>query len=370
MAYFLKQTKQKNRTYLAIYESFYSHDKKNTAHRCYKSLGSVETHLQNGIGNPIAHFQKEVDELNKNKREERVRKISDKSSNLYLGYFPLKSILDKLKIKEFVDYFKLSNDFKYDLYELLSSSAYARSVAPCSENRTFHDILPYLYHPYHYSYVQLIEGISFLGSNYEKFIEIFTMQVDRIYGIDTSKTYCDHTNYYFGIDPIIGISLLLDRNQIPIGMKMYPVKESEKPVPEDAMNLKSEIGMIYPETYNTYHTLRRIKESFKIMKSDLDVHSEFSLKEDCIKGHFLICYFTVLLERIFQFNVLDDKYSASEVDDFIKSFQVIKDESKYINTTIYTAFINDLSRKFNLPLTNYFLTETQIKSILNYKLPL
>jgi hypothetical protein len=27
-----------------------------------------------------------------------------------------------------------------------------------------------------------------------------------------------------------------------------------------------------------------------------------------------------------------------------------------------------LGKKFNLPLTNYFLTETQIKSILNFKL--
>ena len=43
MAYFLKKTKLKNRTYLAIYESFYSPSKKETAHKCFKSLGSVET---------------------------------------------------------------------------------------------------------------------------------------------------------------------------------------------------------------------------------------------------------------------------------------------------------------------------------------
>ena len=53
MAYFLKKTKLKNRTYLAIYESFYSHEKKGTAHKCYKSLGSVETLTAGGMADPI-----------------------------------------------------------------------------------------------------------------------------------------------------------------------------------------------------------------------------------------------------------------------------------------------------------------------------
>ena len=72
MAYFLKKTKLKNRTYLAIYESFYQHDKKGTAHKCYQSLGSVETHMKNGMSDPVAHFQKEVDALNKAKKDEGV----------------------------------------------------------------------------------------------------------------------------------------------------------------------------------------------------------------------------------------------------------------------------------------------------------
>src|SRR3989339_759900 len=253
MAYYLKKTKLKDRTYLSIDESFYNHDKKGTAHKCYKSLESVETHIKNGIEDPIAHFQKEVDELNRIKNEEGVKKISNVSPTLYLGYFPLKSVLEKLKIKKYVDYFKLTNDFKYDLYELLSSLVYARSVNPCSKNRTFHEVLPNLYHPYNYSYDQLLDGLSFLGSNYEKFIELFTSQVESIYGVDTSKTYFDCTNFYFEIDreddfrkkgpskenqksPIVGLGLLLDSHQIPIGMKMYPGNESEKPVIRDVIN--------------------------------------------------------------------------------------------------------------------------------------
>lgn len=67
-----------------------------------------------------------------------------------------------------------------------------------------------------------------------------------MYQFDTSHTYFDCTNFYFEIDreddfrkkdlprkqkePIVGLGLLLDANQIPIGMKLFPGNQSEKPV--------------------------------------------------------------------------------------------------------------------------------------------
>jgi len=258
MAYYLKKTKQKGRTYISIDESFYSHDKKGTAHKCYKSLGSIETLMANGMDDPISFYQNEVDELNKKRKDEGVRKISDKLPITYLGYFPLKSIMEKLKIKKYVDFFKLTTNFEFDLYEMLSSLIYARAVNPCSKLKTFHEVLPCLYKSYDYSYDQLLDGLSYIGSNYQKFVEIFMTVTGEVYGLNTSKTYFDCTNFYFEIDreddfrkkgpskenrkdPIIGLGLLLDKDQIPIGMEMYPGNESEKPVLRDVIdNLKSE----------------------------------------------------------------------------------------------------------------------------------
>lgn len=558
MAFYLKKTKLKGRTYLSIDESFYRHEKKGTAHKCYKSLGSVETWQEKGISDPISHFQKEVDALNQKKADAGIRKISALSPVRYLGYFPLKSILEKMQVKKYVDYFKLTNDFSYDLYELLSSLIYARAVHPCSKYKTFHEVLQNLYDPVHFSYDQLLDGLSFLGNDYEKFVEIFTVQTNHVFGLDTSKTYFDCTNFYFEIDreddfrrkgpskenkkePIVGLGLLLDSRQIPIGMKMYPGNESEKPVLRNvidqlkaqnnvtgktihvadkglncaqniAFSRKNADGYLFsksvkslPETektwvlledgftdvkdkkgkllyrykscmdefpykaghdgkeytlklrekrlltynpslaskkryeinrmvekaksltasqakrteygeagkyvsftdkkgekasvsinqdavdkdlkfagynllvtsetemddtdiYNTYHNLWRIEESFKIMKSDLDARPVFLQREDAIKGHFLICYLTVLLERLFQFKVLGNKYSTSDIFQFTKDFKVTKGETKYINTTKSTDFIHELAAKLKLPLTNYFLTETQIKSILKSKI--
>ena len=200
LSYYLKKTKLKGRTYLSIDESFYSQEKKGTAHKCYKSLGSVETLIKNGMADPVSFYQQEVDRLNSRKKQDGVPMISERSPFLFSGYFPLKSILERLDVRKYVSLFSLTSDFKYDLYSVLSSLIYARSVNPCSKRRTFHEVLPYLFEPHDFSYDQMMDALSFLGANYEKFVEIFNVQVSRLYGLDTSKTYFDCTNFYFEID--------------------------------------------------------------------------------------------------------------------------------------------------------------------------
>ena len=564
MAYFLKKATLKGRTYLSIVESFYSHEKKGTAHKTFKSLGSVETLKTNGIDDPIAFYQNEVDKLNNERKTTTVPKISDIPPIKHLGYFPLKSILEKLGVKKFIDLYKLVTNFDFDLYSILSSLIYARCVNPCSKLRTFHEVLPVLFEECDCSYDQILTAVEFFGDNYEKFVELFTNQVNQKYGINTSKTYFDCTNFYFEIDreddfrrkgpskenrkdPIVGLGLLLDANQIPISMKLYPGNESEKPVlrnvinemknknnvtgktihvadkglnciqniatsllngdgylfsksvkmlPEiektwikldndwisvhdkegkisyrykscidefeytitDANNKKkkvklkekrlvtynpslakkqrreinkmvekakslcysqakheeygesskymsfvsvdengevgtnkvtaainnaaiekdlslagynllvtSETSMSDQEMYDTYHNLWRIEESFKIMKSDLDARPVFLQKEERIKGHFLICYLAVLLERIFQFHILKKEYSSNEIIKFIKDFKVVKADNKYINISFNSNFINELAERYDLPLTHYLLSETQIKKVMNHK---
>lgn len=559
MAYFLKKSHLKGRTYLSIVESYYSPDKHGGAHRTYKSLASVETWKAKGIDDPIAHFQKEVDELNRMNAGRNALKISDRPPVLYLGYFPFASMMRKMNIRKYIDYFSLSHSFDFDLYELLSSLVYARLVNPCSKHRTFHEVIPQLRDDIHFSYDQLLDGLEFIGNDYGKFIEIFNEQIRRIYRTDTSKTYFDCTNFYFEIDreddfrrkgpskenrkdPIIGLGLLLDAHQIPVGMKLFPGNESERPVLRDVIRslkdsnqisgrtihvadkglncaqniafskengdgylfsrsvkslpekekkwvlldngdwreargddgsllyrykscvdrfpyavevegrkkildftekrvvtynpklaskkryeinrqvekarklcysqakrgeygdlgkyvdftdesgekakatineamverelqfagynllVTSETDMKDTDIYDTYHNLWRIEESFRIMKSDLDARPVYLQKENSIKGHFLICYLAVLMERILQFRILDNQYSTQQIMRFIRDFRVVKGESRYINVTTSSQFIRDLERITSLPLTNYYLTERQIRRIFNYKI--
>ena len=130
----------------------------------------------------------------------------------------------------------------------------------------------------------------------------------------------------------------------------------------------SEINMPDNEIYTAYHNLWRIEETFRIMKSNLDARPVFVQKRETIQGHFLVCYLAVLLERLLQFNVLKNKYGAEEIFDFIKGFNAAKGEIKYINTAKNSLLIQDLAKMFNLPLTDYFLSQSDIKKIMNFKL--
>ena len=128
------------------------------------------------------------------------------------------------------------------------------------------------------------------------------------------------------------------------------------------MLVTSEYMMKDQDIYDAYHNLWRIEESFRVMKSELDARPVYLQKEDSIKGHFLICYVTVLLLRIFQFKILENKYSTSEICNFIREFRVVKiNENRYINMTRASKFITDLAYKLGQPITNYYLTDRQIK---------
>ena len=564
MAYFLKKTNNKKGTYLQIYESYYNPERKTGAHRSYKPIGYVHELQAKGIEDPISFYKEEVQKLNqefqKRKQAEKVRQISEESPEKLLGYFPLKNLCDSFGCKKYIDLMQTATGFRFNIFDMMSSLIYARVVHPCSKLKTYIEILPKLFEAYDFSLDQLYSGLGYIGSKYEKIIEIFNHQVALKYPFDTAHSYFNCTNFYFEIDkeddfrlkgsskenkkePIVGMGLLLDANQIPVGMKMYPGNESEKPVIRDIIDdlkqrshisgrtiraadkglncfenilhaLKSGDGYIFSKsvkmlsetektwtllkndyvavknkkgeviyyikdyvddfTYNytdkdghrktlkltekrivtfhpklaekqkheinrqvekakrlraceakkseygdsakyvtffsadrkgekttgkvkveinenaienakkltgynmivtseirmsasaiyaAYHNLWRIEESFRIMKSQLDARPVFMQKQETITGHFLVCYLSVLLTRLFQIHILKDEYGTEEIFDFIRDFRIAKiSDRKYINLTRSSSFTKDLTARTGLPLTSYFLGNEYIKN--------
>lgn len=57
------------------------------------------------------------------------------------------------------------------------------------------------------------------------------------------------------------------------------------------------------EILEAYRTLWKIEESFKIMKSTLEVRPVFHWTEPRIKGHFVVCFLAFLLERTLEFKL-------------------------------------------------------------------
>lgn len=251
MAYFLKRTNNKKGTYLQIYESFYDPQRGHTAHRSYKPIGYVHELLDSGIDDPISFYKEEVIKLNQKRMEEknaaRVKQISEETPEKLLGYFPLKNINDSLGVKKYIDLMQSVTGYKFNVFSLISALVYSRAVLPCSKSRTFEEVIPKLFESFDFSLNQVYSCLEYIGAEYEKIIEIYSHQVHQMFPFDTSRTYFDCTNFYFEIDkeddfrrkgpskenrkePIVGMGLLLDAHQIPIGMKLFPGNESEKPV--------------------------------------------------------------------------------------------------------------------------------------------
>lgn len=251
MSYFLKKTNNKKGIYLQIYESYYDPERKCGAHRSFKSLGYVHELQKKGIDDPITFYGEEVQKLNqefqRKKSSEKALQISNESPEKLLGYFPLKNLNDSLGCKKYFDLMQTVTDFRFNVFDMMAALIYARAVHPCSKAKTYDEVIPKLFESYDFSLDQLYNGLEYIGSEYEKVIEIYNHQILQKYPCDTSHTYFDCTNFYFEIDkeddfrrkgpskenkkePIVGLGLLLDANQIPIGMKMYPGNESEKPV--------------------------------------------------------------------------------------------------------------------------------------------
>lgn len=566
MAYFLKKTNRKKGVYLQIYFSYRDPDTRLPKNRSYKTIGFVDDLRNNGIEDPIAYCQDQVDELNFRYRSERqenkLRRVSDISPDRFLGDFPIRSILRRLDVKDDVNAFASHRSFRFSIYDCLVDLICARLINPASKKKTYEEVIPKLWSGQKYSYDQILACLEFIGNDYEKFVEIFTHHTNETYILDSSKTYFDCTNYYFEIDsedewrrkgpskenrkdPIIGMGLLLDANTIPIGMRIYPGNQSEKPVMRQALkdlkkqhnlpgrtitvadkglncarniyeavkekdgyifsksvktldkkekewalmdegfieatdkdeNIKyrikscidqftyhwsdehgrkynvtvtekrivtfnpslarkqrmeinkmtekaescclsrvkkseygeaakfvdfmsagedgkaterkalaqvnyekveealkccgynmivtSEIDMDEVEVYRVYHNLWRIEESFRTLKSELDARPVYLQTIERIKGHFLICYLAVLLERLFQFKVLENRFGSHQVYEFIRGFSVTPITPKSsLNMSEKSDVLQFIESKYLIPVNNYYLSTSQIKKIL------
>ena len=263
MRYFLKKTNIKKGEYLQIYMSEYKRGV-GSRNKSFQKLGYVSELKEKGIKDPVAHYQAQVKKMNAELKEEeskeRARKIGDKAPKRYAGYFVLKGVANSLTFFEkAVNALSSERQFRYNVYDLMMALVYARATFPASKKKTHEDIIPLLFEKVdEASYNQTLSCCEYIGSEYKKIVSFLTHSVKETFGINTAETYFDCTNFYFEIDkednfrkkgpskenrkdPIVGMGLLLDKNQVPIGMELYPGNESEKPkIREVIAGLKKE----------------------------------------------------------------------------------------------------------------------------------
>ena len=256
MRYFVKKsTPSKKGLYLQIYKTNYVPGKGNQ-NKSYKAIGYVSDLIASGIPDPVAYAQNLVDELNSDLPNRKEMKIGDISSSKNLGYFLIKSMIDYLDFDYILRLMSSNMKFHFNLSDFVRSMIYAQIVNPGSKHKAFEKVMPNIYGTESFSYDQILDTINYIGNDYQKFVELLNISIQKKWKRNTSNAYFDCTNYYFEIDlpkedrqfgpskeerhlPIIGQALLLDEDQIPIGMSLYPGNESEKPkIRESIENLK------------------------------------------------------------------------------------------------------------------------------------
>lgn len=256
MAYFLKVSHLKKGDYLQIYDSFHDKEKKHSVHKSYKALGYLDDLIASGIDDPISFYKAEVDKLNKKVKKEKeelsIKKIGE-SPVKNLGYFLIKGLFNKLGVKFHLDLLDKIENETLSTYNYLLNMVSARIINPCSKIKTFEEVLPTLFEQYNISKDQIYDKLGFVGDNYSRILEVFNEFYNKKYTRKTSNVYFDCTNYYFEIDaednlrkkgpskenrkdPIVGMGLLLDEDQIPLTMKLYPGNQSEKPIIRPCIN--------------------------------------------------------------------------------------------------------------------------------------
>ena len=269
MAYFLKKSVTKKGVYLQIYESYRNKEKKQTAHKAFKSIGYVDDLTSDKIPDPISYYQNLVKKMNEKRKKEieesKIKQIEDEPTK-NLGYFLVKSVFNTLRVESHLNLLARIADKPYDLNEAITSLVSARVVSPCSKIKTMEEVIPSFLEPAHFSSDQLYDSIlPFIGDEYERILEIINHAFNKKYGRKTDNVFFDGTNYYFEIDkekddkrkgpskenradPIISMGLLLDEEQIPLAMKMFPGNESEKPVMRNIISTMKEQNNINGRT--------------------------------------------------------------------------------------------------------------------------
>ena len=152
-----------------------------------------------------------------------------------------------------------------------------------------------------------------------------------------------------------------------IGIDKEKVNEDLKYAGYNLM-VTSELDMEPLQIYQTYHSLWKIEESFRITKSYLDARPIYVHKKETIYGHFLICYLSLFLLKILEIKCFKNKINSYDLVNFMRDFRVIdKGDGTYINIS-QNQSVNEKIKNL-IGLTNLdalYLTEKEIENIFEF----
>ena len=244
----LKQTLQKSgKVSVSIVDGYYDKKTKNSKQTTIENLGYLDA-LQKEYEDPIAFFTKKVEELKKQKAQQKAALVFEFSHNdkiptdfrlrKNIGYAVLSKIYHRLGIHTFLVNRQRHTNEEYDANAIMKMLVFQRLLAPASKKKTFEN-RDYLFESCDFSLDDVYRCLTFLNRRNEALQLWLHQHVQEQYGRDTSMVYYDVTNYHFEIDGPEGYLKLKkgDERHIPDGLRKKGVSKNHSPDPIVQMGL-------------------------------------------------------------------------------------------------------------------------------------
>jgi hypothetical protein len=312
----LKIGKSNGRTYLSIVHGFRDSVSKKVRTKTIKSLGYLDE-LEKQHGDPIAHFKKVVEEMNKKEAELKLPAFIqlDKNSDLRaqptsrknLGYAPLCQVYHDLGLHTFFNNHSRKLKADFNVNNVMKLLVFSRVIAPASKMATFEN-RGFFFENTDFTLADIYRCMSFVTTLGQGLQVYLNQKIKERYGRTTEIVYYDVTNYYFEIDkqdqlrrkgvskehrpdPIVQMGLFMDTNGIPISYGLCPgnTNDCETLIPFlGRMKREYDLGRMIVVADKGVNTARNIV--FSLIRGDGYIYSQSvrgGNKE--LKGYVLNC---------------------------------------------------------------------------------
>lgn len=124
---------------------------------------------------------------------------------------------------------------------------------------------------------------------------------------------------------------LLDESQA-VKVSSVDLEKAEKDALYDGYFsiITSELDYDAAKIREVYHGLWRIEESFRIMKSDFEARPIYLNKREHIRAHFLICFMSLVIIRLIQHSMGEERLSAERIAEALRRAECLLERGGYI----------------------------------------
>jgi len=267
---YLKKTTNKNtgRIHLSIAEGYWDKERGHSRTKTVESIGYVDE-LIDKYENPIAHFQRVVEEMNQQgelesaeytiraRKDQKLEENADSRRNY--GYIVIMKLYYELGLDSFLrNRQRRESKIEYSTSSIMKMLIVNRILAPSSKSKAYEEMGKYFDFENKgiFELHDVYRALSFYAKLEKEIQLLIHKRIKENYGRNLDLIYYDVTNYYFEIDiedeirkkgvskehrpnPIVQLGLATDAEGLPISYEVFPGNESEK------LHLRPTISELY-----------------------------------------------------------------------------------------------------------------------------